>query len=275
MRIRRRYSWALLVLLPLVALVAAMLRSAQARPVPRNLTVELKGLPQGSRPLKIVLLSDLHVAKIGDTPARLGETASRVMALRPDLILIGGDFLADEFLGPYGVDEAIRPLAVLKAPRGVFAVLGNHDNGDPTEFRRVLGGAGIELLDNNAMRAGPLTIVGVSGFTRYIGTSWVAAAIRREGGVPIVLTHGPDIIPRLPADVELAMAGHTHCGQIVLPFVGPLETRSRYGRRYACGVVREDRRVSVITGGLGVSGLPFRLNAPPDFWVITVVPPER
>ena len=275
MRIRRRLSWALLALLPLVPFVAVMFQSAQGQPIQRNLTVELNGLPPGTRPLKIVLLSDLHVAKIGDTPARLRETVSRVTALRPDLILVGGDFFADELLGAYGVDDAIRPLAALKAPLGVFAVLGNHDNGDANYFRGVLGSAGIELLDNRARRAGPLTIVGVSGFTRFIGTSWVAAAIRREGGVPIVLTHGPDIIPRLPADVELAMAGHTHCGQIVLPFLGPLETRSRYGRRYACGVVREGRRVSVITGGLGVSGLPFRLNAPPDFWAVTVVPRRK
>jgi len=252
-----------------------MFWSAEAQPIQRNLTVELNGIRPGTRPLKIVLLSDLHVAKTGDTPARLRATVSRVMALRPDLILVGGDFLADEHLGAYRVDDAIRPLATLKSPLGVFAVLGNHDNGDANYFRGVLGGAGIELLDNSARRAGPLTIVGVSGFTRYIGTAWIGAAIGREGVVPIVLTHGPDIIPRLPGDVELAMAGHTHCGQIVLPVVGPLETRSSYGRRYACGVVREGRRVSVITGGLGVSGLPLRLNAPPDFWVITIVPPKQ
>lgn len=275
MRTGRRFSWALLALLPVVALLTAMFRFAEARPVQRNLIVELDGLAPGSRPLKIALLSDLHVAKLGDTPSRLRETVSRVTALRPDLILVGGDFSADKLLGAYDVEDAVGPLVGLKARLGVFAVLGNHDNGDAKSFRAVLEQAGVQLLDNSASRAGPLTIVGVSGFTRFIRADWIAAAIRREGGVPVVLTHGPDLIPRLPSNVELAMAGHTHCGQIVLPLIGPLETRSRYGRRYACGVVREGRRVSVITGGLGVSGLPLRLNAPPDFWMITVVPPKK
>ena len=266
--------WALL-LLPLIALLAAMFRLAEAQPVQRNLTVELSALAPGSQPLKIVFLSDLHVAEYGNTPERLRETVSRVTALRPDLILLGGDFSADELLGAYGVEDAIKPLVALKARLGVFAVLGNHDHGDARYLRVVLSRAGVELLDNDARRAGPLTIVGVSGFTRFIRTNWIPAAIERVGGVPIALTHGPDIIPRLPPEVELAMAGHTHCGQIVLPIAGPLETRSRYGRRYVCGVVREGKRVSVITSGLGVSGLPFRLNAPPDFWVITVLPPKK
>lgn len=252
-----------------------MFRFAGVQPVQRNLTVQLNGLEPGSRPLKIALLSDLHVAKYGDTPARLRETVSRVSALRPDMILIGGDFSADEFLGAFDIETAVRPLVGLKAPLGVFAVLGNHDKGDANYLGAVLGRAGVQLLDNDAQRAGPLIIVGVSNFSRFIRTHSILAAIQREGGVPVVLTHNPDIIPRLPSNVELAMAGHTHCGQIVLPVIGPLETRSRYGRRYACGVVREGRRVSVVTGGLGVSGLPLRLNAPPDFWLITVVPPKK
>lgn len=252
-----------------------MFRLAEAKPIQRDLTVELAGLSSGTRPLKIVFLSDLHVAKFGDTPARLRETVSRVTALRPDLILLGGDFSADEFLGAYDLQDAVSSLGALKAPLGVLAVLGNHDNGDTYSLRAMLGHAGVQLLDNEVARAGPVTIVGISGFTRYIGTNWIPAAVRRHGGVPIVLTHGPDIIPRLPSNIKLAMAGHTHCGQIVLPIIGPIETRSRYGGRYACGIVREDRRVSVITSGLGVSGLPLRLNAPPDFWVVTVVPSTK
>ena len=61
-----------------------------------------------------------------------------------------------------------------------------------------------------------------------------------------------------------------HCGQIHLPFVPPPRGVTKYGDRYRCGVVREPGRITVVTGGLGVSQLPLRLNAPPDYWVIDI-----
>jgi hypothetical protein len=68
------------------------------------------------------------------------------------------------------------------------------------------------------------------------------------------------------------LAGHTHCGQVALPFVGALKTMSRYGRRYACGVVTEEGRSVVVTAGLGTSGLPLRLIAVPDMWLVELGP---
>lgn len=68
------------------------------------------------------------------------------------------------------------------------------------------------------------------------------------------------------------LAGHTHCGQVALPLIGPLSTMSRYGRRYACGVVREGARTLVVTAGLGTSGIPLRLGAVPDMWLVEIGP---
>jgi len=257
-----------------LAFCGIMFRFAEARPVQRNVTVALRGLPSGTPPLKVALLADLHVAKYGDSPERLRETVARVTALRPDLVLIAGDFLADPILKPVPMRPNVAPLAGLKAPLGVFAVFGNHDYRDNTDRLTFwLSRVGVRVLDNEAFRAGPLAVVGISD--AFSGHARLGPALRsanRVGEVPIVFTHSPDIVPDLPANVELAMAGHTHCGQVVLPLIGPLDTRSRYGARYACGVILEGARTTVVTAGLGVSRAPFRLGAPPDFWLITLVP---
>jgi hypothetical protein len=66
------------------------------------------------------------------------------------------------------------------------------------------------------------------------------------------------------------LAGHTHCGQIVLPLIGPLETGSDYGRKYVCGVFRSGLKTLIVTAGLGTSHIPIRIGAPPDIWLISV-----
>lgn len=254
-----------------LALATYMLWLACSAPIERVLTVRLSELPPRSTPLKIVLLSDFHVARAGDTPKRLRDTVRRVNALQPDLVLLAGDFDGDSALGRYGMRPIAAELVKLKASLGVFAVFGNHDY--PSADRRVwaLKRAGIQFLDNTSARIGPLAIVGISdAFSHHDRVSAALAAARATGGVPIVLTHSPDVIPDLPPNIQLAMAGHTHCGQVVLPIIGALDTRSRYGQRYRCGIVREGGRTSIITSGLGISRLPFRLGAPPDFWVITI-----
>lgn len=256
-----------------VILTAVMVWNANASPIQRNVTVQLSGLAPSTPALKIVFLADLHLASVGDTPSRLRETVSRVNALRPDIVLIGGDYDGDTALGRSGMRPIATALAMLRTRFGAFATFGNHEYPDPERRTWLLKRAGIRTLDNSVESAGPFSIVGISdAFTGHDRTGEALAIARRKGGVPIVLTHSPDAIPELPPGIELALAGHTHCGQVVLPWIGALDTRSRYGRRYICGVVREGRRTSIITSGLGVSRLPLRLNAPPDFWVITIVP---
>ena len=70
--------------------------------------------------------------------------------------------------------------------------------------------------------------------------------------------------------VSLVLAGHTHCGQIILPLVGALESGSDYGTRFLCGIHRNGSRLLVVTAGLGTSHVPLRIGAPADIWLITV-----
>jgi len=264
---------ALIVVISALVLCAIMLRDANASPIQRSLTVELEALPAGTPPLRLVLMSDFHVARFGDTPERLRETVDRVDRLKPDVVLLAGDFLSSGALGSYGARPTVAAFSRLKPPLGKFAVLGNRDATFPKAVALALAEVDVRVLNNDAERAGPLAIVGVAdAFSGKARLRPAMEAGKRVGGVPIVLTHSPDLIPRLPPEINLALAGHTHCGQIVLPLIGPIITDRRYRYRYLCGIVREGRRTTIVTSGLGVSRLPFRLGALPDFWVITLVP---
>lgn len=90
-------------------------------------------------------------------------------------------------------------------------------------------------------------------------------------GYPVYLSHSPDVVPNLPKEESLILAGHTHCGQIVLPILGAPATMSEYGDRYACGKIEEGKKTIIISAEIGTSILPLRLGAEPDMWLITVV----
>lgn len=148
-----------------------------------------------------------------------------------------------------------------------------------------LDGAGVRILNNEAMLAGPLIIGGVDDdFTRHANVTGTLTAMDKlsvaNKGARILLSHSPDIAPQVPikgklGDAALILAGHTHCGQISLPFIGAVSYASRYGDRYACGIIRENGKTIVVGAGLGTSILPLRLGAVPDMWLLTLGPVLR
>ena len=89
-----------------------------------------------------------------------------------------------------------------------------------------------------------------------------------------VLTHSPDVAPDLPSSLPLVLAGHIHCGQVVLPWIGPLimrapkdHWRQLYNPRYRCGIVRDGARTTIVTADAGSGTSPIRLGAMPDWWL--------
>jgi predicted MPP superfamily phosphohydrolase len=90
----------------------------------------------------------------------------------------------------------------------------------------------------------------------------------------IVLTHWPDPWRRVPPRVALTLAGHTHCGQVNLPFLGRLVAASPGSRRWSCGLYEDGGRKLFVTGGLGVSILPVRFRAPPEIVILTLSGPS-
>jgi len=260
-----------------VALVGLLLwgfLEARADPIVRRAEIALPGLPAGTPPLKVLLLSDIHAGNIAVTPARLERVVAQINALQPDLVLIAGDFQPGEAeIDAATATAALAPLKRLRARLGTVAVPGNHDHWTGLgAVRTALQATNVTLLANQAVVRGPLAIAGVDDeYSRHARTAQTVAAARLLPGAKLALTHSPDIAPQLPADFPLLLAGHTHCGQVFIPFYGSLDPVSRYEDRYRCGIIREGARTIIVGAGIGGS-LPFRLNAPPDMWLLTLVP---
>ena len=257
-----------------------MLLLATSRPVVRSVKLALAGWPTGAPPLRIALLSDIHTAAPTDTPARLAAIVAQVNGLRPDLILLAGDFLGTGQIVTrhYSVEQSIAPLSGLHAPMGVLAVPGNHDRFDHLLGRvdAALARAGIPLLINRVVRRGPLAILGLDDYgTGHRDIPGMLSQWHRQGGVAVAVTHDPFMLNFLPkGDVGVRLAGHTHCGQISPPFYGPLKAGTDAGMRYVCGVVRDFGRATIVTAGVGTSILPMRLGASPDLWLVELGPAQ-
>lgn len=270
----RRRLFALLILTGLgLILLLWMYRVATSEPVVRRAAVEMPGL---AAPLKAVLISDIHVAGPDMPPARLSGIVGQINALEPDLVLIAGDLVSDKRTATrtYSLEEAVAPLAELKPRLGTITVLGNHDHWrDAAEAKRALAAAGIRLLDNDAVAVGPLAVGGLDdAFTDRHDLPATLKAIRRLRRPALLLSHSPDPFPEVPRDIPLMLAGHTHCGQISLPLIGPLATFSDHGERYACGSIREEGKTLIVGAGLGTSVLPLRLGAVSDLWLVELRP---
>ena len=250
--------------------------AAIREPVVRQARVALAEWPAGQPKIRILLISDIHVAGPDMPPLRVSRLVEQANRLSPDLVLLAGDFISDKRIASrhYTIDQAISPLAGLNARLGRIAVLGNHDHWRNAHATRLaLARAGVRILDNDAVVAGPLVIGGVDDdFTGNANLSATIIAMRRFAGSKLLLSHSPDPFPDLPADVGLMVAGHTHCGQFSFPFIGPPATMSRYGKRYACGLIKESGRTLIVSAGVGTSVLPMRIGVPPDMWLIEVGP---
>lgn len=280
---RRPLRILLILLLSGLAFAGWMIANAAATPIVRRLTVTLPFPDDAPRePVTIALLTDTHMSGPDNGPKRMARIVTQINALRPDLILIGGDYMGDAKGGAtYDPYASIAPFGGLHAPLGVVAVLGNHDNHSRTnpralprsEWRAAFAHMGIPLLVDQATRRGPLVIGGMRDiYTGRPNAPKMLEQMALLGGAPVILSHGPDALRLLPDKASLVLVGHTHCGQISFPIVGPLVIPSDYGPRFACGVYQVGQRMMVVSAGVGTSRLPFRMLAPPDIWLVTVRP---
>ncbi|MGY2734423.1 metallophosphoesterase [Sphingomonas sp. UYP23] len=272
----------MMALIPAVALLSVGwvgFSNATAIPIERTTTVALDGLPDGTPPIRVALLSDIHVGNVGMRPARLAQIVRAVNAARPDLVVLAGDFvIGEQKAGAATRALELAPLAGLRATGGVYAVLGNHDHWtDPEAIRQNLARAGVRVLENATIRSGPLALVGIGD--RFSSHDDIARSVARAdavGGVPLAFTHSPDIAPDLPKRFQVLLAGHTHCGQVVLPWIGPLVRTSHghrlYDPRYRCGRIDSAGRSVLVTAGVGSGTLPLRIGAMPDWWLIVLKP---
>jgi predicted MPP superfamily phosphohydrolase len=248
---------------------------------PASLTVaeERLSLRWATRaPLRIAILTDLHIGSPFNGLGKLREAVNRTNAARPDITCILGDLviqgvIAGRFVAP---EEIASELKRLEAPSGAVAVLGNHDGWlDHDRVRNALERNGIRVLEDTAARfntpAGAVWVAGVSDL--WTGQHNLAAAlanVKNDGAPVLLLTHNPDVFPLVPDRVNLTLAGHTHGGQVRLPFVGRPVVPSRFGQRFAAGHIVEGGRHLYVATGLGTSILPVRFRVPPAVTILTL-----
>ena len=236
--------------------------------------LRLPGWPSALDGLRLGLLSDLHAGALHAGPSAIARAVERLNEEAPDVTLLLGDYIdAHPVWGGRVAPELVaRELAELEAPLGTFAVLGNHDwkqAGD--DMWRALRTAGIEVLENRVVETGGLYVAGLADL-RERRPDLPGALAGVPAGAPVVLlAHDPDVFPYVPDRVALTLSGHTHGGQIAIPVLRRVAIPSRYGERYARGHVIEDGRHLYVTSGLGTSGLPLRLLAPPEVVVLELV----
>lgn len=263
-----------LAVLAALALGVKVWSDTMGDPEVRKTTFVHKDLPPGTAPVRIALLSDIHVAGPDMPPERVERIVAQVNALKPDLVLIAGDLVSEKRIAThmYAPAEIVAPLGDLHAPLGVIVVPGNHDHWfDLPALTAQLAQHDITLLRNGPKAAGPLLIGGLDDdFTGEADLAKTLAAMDRLPGARVLLSHSPDPFPDVPNSVPLVLAGHTHCGQIGYPWGGAPATMSDYGARYACGRVDEHGKTLVVGAGLGTSLMPLRLFTQPEVWLIEV-----
>ena len=221
--------------------------------------------PSDAPALRMVFASDFHAGPLTH-PSVLDSACRAIAAARPDLLLLGGDFV---FRRSHDVDVLAARLGCIEAPLGRFAVLGNHDYlGEDQHIVDRLHAAGITVLDNRSCRlAPPHDDLWVCGLDDPIyGNPDASAALADAIGTRIVLMHAPDGLLQLrDTRFELALCGHTHGGQVALPFGVPIVLPTgRLNRRYPHGEFTTDSGRLLVSRGIGCSGVPVRLFAQPE-----------
>jgi predicted MPP superfamily phosphohydrolase len=221
--------------------------------------------------LRLGIASDLHagVPYVGLTA--VGRVVDALNAEQPDIHLLLGDYVDSSQIlrRPVAPEAVAAELARLRAPLGTIGVIGNHDwraTGD--RMWRALDQAGITVLEDDATERGGLWIAGL-GDLRHRDPDVPKTLAQIPPDAPaIVLSHDPDTFPAIPSRISLTLAGHTHGGQVAIPLLRRPLLPSRYGERYARGHIVEGGRHLYVTHGVGTSGLPLRLLAPPEIVIL-------
>lgn len=225
----------------------------------------IAGLPAALDGVRISLITDIHHSRL--VPADdVMRALTLAMSTHPDLIVLGGDYVTfgdREFVGPVA-----ELLGTLRAPHGVFAILGNHD--DDRDMPAALAAKGFDVLKDErttlSIRGESLTLAGIRFWTRRTGS--IAALLKGSTGTPLLLAHDPRRLSQAAElNIPAVLSGHTHGGQIVLPGVGAL-ARRRFP--VLAGLGRQNDTSIFVSRGVGTVYVPIRINCPPEVATVTL-----
>lgn len=233
----------------------------------KEVVIQSDQIPPAFDGKKIIFLTDIHCSPFF-SGSRVGSLVDQVNAMNPDIVVLGGDYVTDDtnYLEP-----CFSQLSRLKAPLGVYGVLGNNDPYDETI--RAMQNAGITYIGNRGLwieeNGQKIRLGGVGDLDTdipYQGPT-IGPVIRDD--FVILVSHKPDYFPLANRNlVDLMLAGHTHGGQITFfglwaPFPG-----SRYGQEYVTGVKKSGNSTMIVSNGIGTVKVPIRFFARPQIIVV-------
>ncbi len=251
----------------LAALAGLLATSRQPRLVERDIVVE--DLPPSLEGYRIAQISDVHCGSF--TPAaRVDQWVERLNAEKPDLVAVTGDLITS---GDAHVDAVARSLGRLRGKDGVFACMGNHDYfTNDTDLVRSLEDNGIVVLRNRGvMVREALFVAGVDDTWTRRNDVPASLAERPDGAFALLLAHDPNLFPQAAAaGASLTLSGHTHGGQIAVPFFNRRLNLARIMTPFAAGLYRVGRSILYVNLGAGTTGPPVRLGARAELSVLTL-----
>ena len=241
-----------------------------------KISIEIENLPESFNNTKIVHLTDFHSYNFGEREKRVLEILKDI---DPDFVFITGDFIDHKTKDINSCQEFWQELGNKYQGR-IFGITGNHeywnDNTSAEDFKNLLEESGIVILDNRNEKIFQgdeyIYLLGVDD--PHTGNDDLGKATAdTEKDIPkILLAHSPDIINNLESlekeNIDLVLAGHTHGGQIVIPFVQPYWTPTKNRGKYASGLFEISGTHLYVNRGIGTATLPVRFNCPPEITVI-------
>ncbi|MCA9917111.1 MAG: metallophosphoesterase [Anaerolineales bacterium] len=240
-------------------------------------------LPLGTEPIKVLHISDLHVERLTD---REFEVLKLAREAKPDLIVISGDYVNLSYnRDPETLKQVRQLLRQLSAPYGVFATLGS----PPVDLRETVVPIFDDLPNVTLLRYGwqevalgngrSLTVMGMD--CSHDLPIDAGRLDRLVSAVPhdvpqLLVYHSPELMPEAAEHgIDLYVCGHTHGGQVRLPFIGPIFTSSQLGRRFVMGLYKMGHTTLYVSRGIGLEGLSaprVRFLCPPEMTLITIMP---
>ena len=227
--------------------------------------VVVSGLPPALSGLRVGLLTDVHRSQ-WVSHEDVAAAVAALMAERPDLIVLGGDYVTwgdRRYVGP-----AAEALAPLSAPNGVFGILGNHD--DDHDMPTALAKNGVHMLKDARtrlkIRNEVLDMIGIRFWTKR--ASDIASLLRGATMPTILLAHDPRRLTEAAGfGIPLVLSGHTHGGQVVLPVVGAVAAQKF---PVVAGIGRREQTTMFVSRGVGTVYVPVRVNCPPEVAILTL-----
>ena len=238
--------------------------------VTRKVEIPVRGLAPELDGYTIAQLSDLHIGAF--TPlwwAKRWVTAANEAAA--DLVVVTGDMVTS---GVAFHEDIAELIGGLRAKDGTYVIMGNHDYfGEGEPLVTLLRATGAHVLRNEGVvierDGGRLFLAGMDDTWTKRANLDASLALRPEGVATVLLAHDPDRFPHaVKRNVEVVLSGHTHGGQIAMPFLGRFINASKLAHRYHVGIYEEGDSTLYVHPGLGTTGPPMRLGVAPEIALI-------